>query len=429
MIGPLFAILFAVLLVAIVRFGERKQGVEILQIVLGGYLLRLLLQLFIRDVKFFSHEAGGDCEGYEIFAMEIARYWHLHGLSFMTQDDLPVIGPTALPPNLFAGIIYLNGGEATRLGCTALIALAAGLTCYNLYHLAVELGADPRIARWTMALFYLSPTYLHYTGDMFKDGLVVFFVVSALASSVRLMRRFSALHLVIGAMSLWALWYVRYYLIYVTVAPLLVGLLGVRSKSVIRPLIGALLLVAAGLAILGLMKAGQEVSQTAVATFARGTDVSNRDANAGGGSGVTFDDGGSPYGQLWLKLLYTLLAPFPWSSGSIAFQVGKIDVLIIAFFLYRAWKVVRTQELRLVGLMIATFAVPCTVMYATSVANVGLIARQRLVIVVAVAFLASLYRPAFEKQVATGDVPSPPDLPPDLETLPAGAAGWRSAAD
>jgi hypothetical protein len=412
MVGPLFALMFAVLLVAIVRAGERgKPGPEILPLILGGYVLRLVLQLFIRDVKFFSHEAGGDCEGYEIFAMEIARYWHLHGLSFMTQDDLPIIGPAALPPNLFAGIIYLNGGEATRLGCTALIALAAALTCYNLYNLAVELGGDPRIARWTMTLFYLGPTYLHYTGDMFKDGLVVFFVVTALASSVRLMRRFSVLHLLIGAASLWALCYVRYYLIFVTTAPLLVGLLGVRSKSVVRPLIASLLLVAGGLGLLVVMHVGHEVTEVAVATFSRGTDVTNRDANAGGGSGVTFDDGGSPYGQLWLKLFYTLLAPFPWSSGSIAFHVGKIDVLIIAFFLYRAWKVARTQEQRLVGLMIATFVVPCTVMYATSVANVGLIARQRLVIVVAVAFLASLYRPpleAAENEPASEPVRAPP---------------------
>ena len=400
MIGPLLALLFGILLVAVVRFGERRQGSEMLQIIVCGYVLRLVLQTFIRDVKFFTHEAGGDCEGYEIMAVDIARYWHMNGFSFMTEDTLPLLGPAALPPNLFAGIIYLNGGEATRLGCTALIALAAGLTCYNLYHLAVELGGDPRIARWTMALFYLGPTYLHYTADMFKDGLVAFFVVAALASGIRLMRRFSILHLTIGALSLWALWYVRFYLIFVTTAPLLVGILGMRSKSVMRPLLASLVLVAAGLAVLGLTSAGQGASEVAAAGFERGTSLNIRSANATGGSGVTFDDGGSPYGQLWLKLIYTLFAPFPWSSGSIAFHIGKIDVLIIAFFLLRSWTVVRARDMKLIGLMVMTFAVPCTVMYATSLANIGLIARQRLVIVVAVAFLASLYRPELETEVA-----------------------------
>ncbi len=414
MIGPLFALLFGVILVVVVRTGDRRRGAEnMLPIILGGYVLRLLLQIVIRDVKFFSHEAGGDCEGYESMAMDIARYWQLTGITFMTQDDLPILGPTTLPPNLFAGIIYLNGGEATRLGCTALIGLAAGLTCYNLYDLALELGADPRTARWTMTLFYLGPTYLHYTADMFKDGLVVFFVVAGLASSVRLMRRFTFLHLTIGALSLCTLWFVRYYLIFVTTAPLFVGLLGVRSRSLARPIFASLLMIAGGVAFLGLTHAGQEVSETATSTFARGTDAMYRTANAEGGSGVTFDDGGSPYGQLWLKLLYTLLAPFPWQSGSIAFHVGKIDVFIIAFFLVRAWKVARSKELKLVGVMIATFVVPCTVMYATSMANVGLIARQRLVIVAAVAFLASLYRPELEKE----DAEEPERIPADLAKL------------
>src|ERR1700733_6088337 len=142
MIGPLFAVFFGALLVAIIRVSDRKPPSGMLQVILGGYLLRLVLQTFIRDVKFFSHEAGGDCSGYELMAIEIARYWRMTGFGFLTQDDLPMVGAASLPPNLAAGTIYLKDGEATRLGCTALIAIAAGLTCYNLYHLAIELGAD-----------------------------------------------------------------------------------------------------------------------------------------------------------------------------------------------------------------------------------------------------------------------------------------------
>jgi len=298
MVGPLLALALGLLLYFVVRAGERGRGNEMLTIIMVGYLARLILQTFIRDVKLFSHEAGGDCQGYEGIAIEIARYWRITGFTFMTEDDLPVLGPAALPPNLFAGIIYLNDGEATRLGCTALIALVSGLTCYNLYHLAIELGADPGRARWTLAIFYLGPTYLHYTSDMFKDGLVAFFTVCALASSIRLMHRVSVQHFVIGALSLWALWYVRYYLIFVTTAPLVVGLLGGRSKSLVRPVFGSLILVIAGLVVLGFTHAAQEVSETASTTFVRGTDAMFRNANAEGGSGVTFDDGGSAYGAL-----------------------------------------------------------------------------------------------------------------------------------
>ncbi|HMI89346.1 MAG TPA: hypothetical protein VK550_34960 [Polyangiaceae bacterium] len=400
MIGILLALLFGVTLMAIVRMADRPNGLSMMGVIMSGYVLRLILQNFVRDIEFFNHRAGGDCQGYEQTGIEIARLWHFVGVNFMTNDELPGLGPTVLPQNLFAGIIYLNAGDATRLGCTALVAFAAGITCFNLYHLALQHGADPSVARWTMALFYLGPTYLHYTSDMFKDGLVACFTVGALASGIRLMRHVSLLHIAIGLLCLWALWYVRSYLIFITVAPLVVGLLGMRSKSIVRPLFGSLALAMLALVAFALTDAGDQVTTSAVGTYEIGVSESALGIHARGGSGVTFDDGGSPYGQLWLKVIYTLFSPFLWASGSFGFQVGKLDVLIICFFVLRAWSASHTKDLRLVFLMVMTFVIPCTVAYATSMANIGLIARQRLVIVVALAFLASFYRPAPRKAPA-----------------------------
>src|SRR5690348_9749671 len=127
MIGILLALLLGILLLAIVRVADKQNGLAMLGIIMGGYVLRLILQNFIRDIEFFSHMAGGDCQGYEQTGVEIARLWHFTGVQFMTQQELPGLGPTVLPQNLFAGIIYLNGGEPTRLGCTALDAFAAGI--------------------------------------------------------------------------------------------------------------------------------------------------------------------------------------------------------------------------------------------------------------------------------------------------------------
>jgi hypothetical protein len=393
MIGILCALFFGLILMGVIRAADRQQGLTMMGIILGGYVLRLILQNFVRDIEFFNHRAGGDCTAYEQTGIEIARLWHFLGVRFMTDDELPGLGLTSLPQNLYALIIYLNAGEATRLGCTALVAFAAGLTCFNLYHLALQFGADPVIARRTMALFYLGPTYLHYTSDMFKDGLVACFAIGALASAIRLADRFSLLHAAIGLVSLWGLWYVRHYLIFLTTAPLVVGMLGLRSKSVVRPVFGALALALAGLIFFALSDTGQEVTTNAWSTYEGGTDEAVRAWNAKGGSGVTFDDGGNRFGALGPKVLYTLFSPFPWASGSFGFHVGKIDVLIICFFMVRAWAAWAYKEVRVVFLMVMTFAVPVTVVYATSMANVGLIARQRLVVIVVLAFLGSFYRP------------------------------------
>jgi hypothetical protein len=165
-----------------------------------------------------------------------------------------------------------------------------------------------------------------------------------------------------------------------------------RSKSIVRPLLGSLVLAIGLLVFFSLTESGDVATQTALSTYEMGTSGSALGGNAKGGSGVTFDDGGRPFGQLWLKVLYTLFSPFPWASGSFGFHVGKIDVFIILFFMHRAWKVSRDKDLRLVLLMVLTFAIPCTIVYATSMANVGLIARQRLVVIVAIAFLACFYK-------------------------------------
>lgn len=367
-------------------------------IILSGFALRLVIQLFIREVPFFTHGLGGDALNYEEFARLIAGIWRRVGIHYVTADEFVELGPTSFPENLFACVMYLNGGETTRLGCTSLVALAAGLTAINLYSLATQFGAEHKNALLFACLIYFQPAFLFYTSDMYKDGLVLVFAIGALGSALRLSFRFSFLHAAIGILCAWALWYVRFYLIYVTVAPLLVGIVGIRTKSVARPLFTALGLAVAAVALAGFTDILQLTTETASNTFALGTSARALAANAGGGSGVVFDDGGSPYGALPAKLAYTLFAPFPWAGGSLGFQLGKLDVALWYFTLYRAGRAAWRADKRLV-LMFASFIVPCTLMYAMSMSNVGLIMRQRMVIVVATAVLAAIYTPARSERV------------------------------
>jgi hypothetical protein len=278
------------------------------------------------------------------------------------------------------------------LGCTATVAFAAALSALNLYALALELGADQKRALAFSAIIYFEPSFLFYTSDMYKDGLVVCFVVGALASAIRLGSKLSVRHALIGLACVGALWYVRYYLIFVTVTPLLVGIAGLGSKSFGRTVLAVLVLATGVLAIASFTDMLQLASERAEETFERGTALTSLASNASKGSGVVFDDGGVPYRALGPKIAYTLFSPFLWSGGSFGLQVGKLDVVLWYFVIYRAVRAVRTAERRVV-MMLASFIVPCTIMYAMTMSNVGLIVRQRLVVVAATAVLASLYRP------------------------------------
>lgn len=394
MFGVVFTAILPLFLLAVFRVQHDSQ--RLTGLMLAGYLVRIGLQLILRDLPLFSHGTGGDYLLYEWLGWHIAKLWTYQGVQFYTQEQLPDIGAAALPPNVFALVIFLNGGEATRIGCTAVIAMLAVLTCYQLYRLAVDLGADEDHCFKATAVLLFSPGFLFYTSDMFKDGLVAFFMVTALCSSFRLARRFSPTQIVILGLSLWALWYVRFYLIFLSLGPVAVGILGTGKRSFVRQLVMAAGMVAALMLLIYATPAAKEFSSRAELTFNLATQSNVRDWNRLGGSGVAFDDGGNPFGALHLKVLYTLFSPFPWQGGSVAFQIGKIDVAIWYYLAWRAIKAGRTlwREDRTLLLMFLIFLVPGTIAYATTMANIGLILRQRIPLVLIGSMLGMLSWPA-----------------------------------
>jgi hypothetical protein len=394
MFGVFLAFALGTLLYVIVSRTTSSEPVrrnQVLGIIMAGYCVRLILQTFLREIPFFSHGIGGDNMYYEASARIVVLIWEHTGFHYVTQDQFPEIGETSLPANVFAFVFWLNGAP-TRVGCTAVVALAGCLTCFNIYKLAVDFGADEAFATRILALLLFGPAFLMYTSELYKDGLVAFFVVGAVGSAFRLSRRFSVMHAVLGLAALVPLWYVRYYLVFLAVGPLLVGVAGFNSKSAARPALAALLLLAVGAFLGSYTHAFDQAAEKFNATYQLGTSRAVIEANGRLGSSVPFDDGGSAFGALHLKLAYTLLAPFPWQSGSIGFQIGKLDAFIWYYILYRAFKAGRHlfHENKQLLLMFLVFLLPTIFMYALNMANIGLTVRQRLPIVLFTGMLAAL---------------------------------------
>ncbi|MFO0666476.1 MAG: hypothetical protein U0174_21150 [Polyangiaceae bacterium] len=371
----------------------KVQKHPIWMITLFGYLVRMGFQYVSQNIAFFTtHVARSDSLFYELGAQQIASVWERTGIHYVTAKEMPWIGAASLPSNLFAIIIYVNNGIATE-GCTAICALSACLTTLNIYFLARELGVPDRRATLISALILYSPAFVFHTSDTYKDGLVIFFTIGSLASSIRLSRRFSVLHAVVGVLCLWALWYVRFYLVFITVMPLFVGLAGLNSKSVIRPVMFAIIVFTVGFYIANYSEAFNEAYTTATTAFDVGTSARVRTTNARiAGSGVTFDDNGDIYGALHIKILYTLFSPFPWQAGSFGLQLGKFDATIGTYFFYRSILAIKRRWANDRGtlLTLLSFIVPLSFIYALNVANIGLVFRQRMPIVFMLILLGAL---------------------------------------
>lgn len=381
---------FVILLFALLLVGVLVLSREI-STTLGTFLLitfasRIALHWVARNVAFFSHGLGGDALTYEYFARWIAEQWSTHGLHYMTEADNELIGATSLPPNMFAILIYFNGGEAAPFACTAMVAFALCLTALNCFKLAQELGIERPTATRVLIVLFSTPALLLYSSDMYKDPLVLMFLLGAVAGAIRVSRKFSLVHALVTAVCLWALWYVRYYLVFLALLPVAVGIVGLRARGWVRPVL-SLLLIGAFLVIMRGTRQAENVTTAATGTFNLAVDKNVLDANATGGSGVVFDGGVFNYP---LRLIYTLFSPFPWMGGSLGLQLGKIDTLVFYYFMYRAGvaakRLMKTDRATLFTLL--AFIVPTTASYALTMANMGLMLRQRLPIVAVTAILA-----------------------------------------
>lgn len=390
MIAILLILVFFGTLIAVIA-AAKELGTTIGSYLIASFVLRLGLHWVARNVAFFSHGLGGDALTYEYFAQWISEQWAMHGVKFMTAADNELIGATSLPPNLFGFIIYLNGGQKAPLACTALVALALCVTALNFFKLAMELGARRNVATGITMVLFASPALLFYTSDMYKDGLVLMFVLGAVGSAIRVSRRFSLTDVLIGVVCLAALWFVRFYLVFLATLPILIGYMGFGSRGYLRPIVSVFALTVVFAFVLQSQQ-GANLKTTIDGTFTMATDKATLEGNALGGSAVVLDQG---IGSLPIRLVYTLFSPFPWMGGTLGLQLGKIDTIMFYYFMARASvasrKLIKTDRATLLSLL--AFIVPCTIAYAFTMANMGLMLRQRLPIVVMVALVATLSWP------------------------------------
>lgn len=361
---------------------------RVLPVLLVAFAARLVVHVLV--VRGGVIEYGGDNLGYEVRALEIVEYWNREGFQFVTTDQVSSLYSVAVPCNIFAMVIYLCGGPAP-LACTAIVALIACALCVVIYKFARLIGADPDAAFRLLVIVAFMPAFLLHTSDTYKDGFNAFLVVTCIGVGASIARRFNMRRLLMVVPLLWCLWYVRPYMVFMCAMPLIFGLMGLRSEFSVRRLF-----VFGGLLVSAMLFLGGVYDNTPVEQMQQQLDSGQSDivrrANADGGSGIAFEDGGDPWSALGPKLLYTVLSPFPWSEGSLTLQLGKIDVLIWYFLLYAAVRGARRlwrYDPRML-LILLLFIVPGTIAYATTVANIGLIFRQRMPIVMVTSLLAAV---------------------------------------
>ncbi|MFB9682453.1 hypothetical protein [Streptosporangium vulgare] len=417
--------------VALVFIVQTALDAQVARRALGVLMLAFVVRLLVHVLVMRSNSIayGGDNFVYEGRALEIVAYWKHEGFTFVTSDQIDSLHSVAVPCNVFAAIMYLCGGPAP-LACTAFVALIACGLCAVMYRFARLIGADERAAFRLMTLMAFMPAFMLHTSDTFKDGFNAFLVIACLGLAASNVQRFDMRKLLLLGPLLWTLWNVRPYMVFMCAIPLILGLAGLKRAF---PL--CVLAILATLLVPVLIFPDMTESTPLVMMqeqLERGQSEIVRHSNAAGGSGIVFDDGGNPWSAFLPKLVYTLLSPFPWMDGSLVLQLAKTETVLWYYLLWCAVSGARRMwgENRRMLLILLLFAVPCTIMYTTTMSNIGLIFRQRIPIVMVVSLLSAVAWtrvPQERRQFMSGAGTGPDTAGSAVSAHPSGTAGRAPA--
>lgn len=347
---------------------------------LVAYALTLYADLPIVEDALFYEEQG----------YEVAQEWLSgRGVDFATLSQGT---QTAwLLVTLIAGFYYvMNGVRALPLLLVAYSAVTALVPVY-VYSFGRELQASDAAARRAGWLVALSPAFVFWSGSLYKEGLTLLLLSVAAYHTLRLQSRWQLRSVITIALSVLALWGVRYYLaILLTLAAalsLLWGRVPITRRSITLPMFVRRATIVAGFVALIIALGITERTEHVLVENDQGLLVeldvrrggSAKEAQSGYLQDASIASPDQAVQYFPLGLFYFLTVPLPWQVGALR-QNLIIPENVFWLMLYPLIGVGITRAIRLnlpgtLFLLLMTAGMCAT--YALLAANVGTAYRMR----------------------------------------------------
>lgn len=361
------------------RFTDEKDFVTTL--FLGALLVRLLFGMVVHvfDAREFF---GGDSLTYDYRAIKLLEYWV--GRLPATDFDVRTSTDTSFPGwgmnYLVASIYYIFGRNI--LAAQSFCAVIGAATAPLVYFCAHKIFNNIRAAKFAAIAVALFPSFIIWSSQLLKDGLIVFLLVLTMTMVLQLQERFNYLALLLLLFSLFGIISLRFYIFYmvaIAVAGSFIVGMSQQSTSIARRTI-ALVLIGLGLTYLGVLRnAGSNFEKFATLEKIQNSrlDLSRSESGFGGDVDVSTTEGA--LSAIPLGLAYLMLAPFPWEVSNFRQAITLPEVLLwwamIPLMLWGIWYAIR-NKLRS-AFPILFFSLMLTLAYSIFQGNVGTAYRQR----------------------------------------------------
>lgn len=378
----LMALLCSLAVVFIIRRQVKEDANFLIQLFLLALIARLSfgLLLHIFDLRAFF---GGDSGLYDSAGQRLVEIWFGN---YAGPDDYLTQKISGNPSGwgmyyLVAAIYSITGRNI--LAAQSFCAVIGAATVPMVYSCAGTIFNNRRVAKISALLVALYPAFVIWTGQLLKDGLIIFLLVLAMTLVLRLQEKFRYLDVFLLAFSLFGIISLRFYIFYMA-ALAIIGAFIIGSNNSSQAMIKrifALLIIGVGLTYFGVTKnSGSELEEYAnLERIQRSRQDLATSAESGYGEDVDVSTTQGAISAVPIGLAYLLLAPFPWQMINLRQAITLPEVLLwwasIPFLLSGLWYTMKNRLRSSIPILV--FSLMLTIAYAIFLGNVGTAYRQR----------------------------------------------------
>jgi 4-amino-4-deoxy-L-arabinose transferase-like glycosyltransferase len=362
------------------RYSDEKEFVT--WIFLGALAARLGFGLFVHtyDLREFF---GGDANTYDFRGWMLASQWVGDALILKPEVQLALQARgSGWGMNYLVAIIYSIIGR-NILAAQSFCAVIGAATAPMVYFCAQKVFQNRRVATTAAILTAFFPAFIIWSGQLLKDGLIIFLLVLAMTLVRELQERFSLASVILLTLSIGGILTLRFYIFYM-VAVAIAGsfVIGLTSstQALVRNTI-ILVIVGVGLTYVGVIRNATSQLETfgTVDQLKRSREDLAKSAKSGFGEDVDVTTTAGAIGTIPLGFAYLMFAPFPWQLGSLRQSITLPEVLLwwamIPVLAWGLWWAIRHRLRRAFPILL--FSLMLTLAYSIFIGNVGTAYRQR----------------------------------------------------
>lgn len=374
------SVMSALLILIFRKYTDEKQFVTTIFLVALAVRMAFGVLIHLYEMQGFF---GGDYLAYDINGSALVDVWlgHAPMTSTLIANSNP-IGGAGWGMNYFTGILYFILGR-NLFAAQSFCAVIGAATAPMVFFCSKKIFNNLKVSKAAAIGIALFPSFIIWSGQLLKDGLIIFLLVLTMTMVLQLQEKFGYAALSLLIFSMFAILSLRFYTFYMVVIAVVGSfVIGVSSsqRSILRTTI-IMVLIGFSLSYLGV---GRQ-ADVDLSTFANLDRIqsSRSDLTHAADSGFNEDaDVSTTEGALTalpIGFLYLMFAPFPWQTTNVRQAITIPEVLLwwalIPFLISGLIYTIRNRLRN--AFPVLMFSLMLTIAYSVSQGNVGTAYRQR----------------------------------------------------